>query len=65
MSTGRYTIAFDSGHLLERGTDVALYDYAHFNETLLQNRSLILCPAAAEISCIDKFRSRFSVLLYH
>ncbi|MHC4514367.1 MAG: hypothetical protein ACYTGW_19710 [Planctomycetota bacterium] len=64
MSTGGHTIAFDSGHLLERGTDVALYDYAHFNETLLGNRSLVLCPAAADLSCIDKFRSRFSVLLY-
>ena len=64
MSASGHTIAFDSGHLLERGTDVALYDYAHFNETLLRNRSVILCPAAADVSCIDKFRNRFSVLLY-
>ncbi len=64
MSSAIYSIALDSGHLSERGTDVALYDYAHFNETLLRNRSLILCPAAADVSCIDKFRSRFFVVLY-
>ena len=57
-------VAFDSGHLLERGTDVALFDYADFNETLLGNRSLILCPASADIQCLDKFRARFPVLLY-
>lgn len=57
-------VAFDAGHLQERGTDVALFDYAHYNETLLGNHSRILCPANADISCIDKFRSRFSVHLY-
>ncbi|MCA8942447.1 MAG: hypothetical protein KDB80_07775 [Planctomycetes bacterium] len=57
-------VAFDAGHLQERGTDVALFDYAHFNETLLGNRSRILCPAQADIRCIDKFRERFSVWLY-
>src|SRR5436190_6121403 len=57
-------VAFDAGHLLERGTDVALYDYAHHNETLLGNRSLILCPARASVLALDKFRQRFSVCLY-
>lgn len=58
------TIAFDSGHLQERGTEVALWDYAHFAETLLGCRSRVLCPAAAPIDCIDRFRSRFGVSLY-
>lgn len=57
-------VAFDAGHLQERGTDVALYDYAQFNESLLNNRSLILAPAHSDLSCIEKFRSRFSVSLY-
>lgn len=57
-------VAFDAGHLLERGTDVALYDYALGNEDILGNRSWILCPAAADLSALDKFRARFSVLLY-
>lgn len=61
---GRRRVVFDAGHLLERGTDVALYDYADGNETILGNRSLIACPARADIRALDKFRARFSVLLY-
>ncbi len=57
-------VAFDAGHLNTRGTDVALFDYAHFNETLLGNRSVILCPARADLAALDRFRQRFSVLLY-
>lgn len=57
-------VAFDAGHLLERGTDVALFDYAWGNEELLGNRSLVLCPARAELSALDRFRQRFSVCLY-
>ena len=30
-------IAFHSNQLGIRGTEVALYDYAHFNETILKN----------------------------
>ncbi|MEM7202250.1 MAG: hypothetical protein AAF628_18415 [Planctomycetota bacterium] len=60
----RPLVVFDSGHLIERGTDVALWDYAHFNETLLGNRSVIACPAQAPIPCVDRFRERFSVVLY-
>ncbi len=59
------TVAFDSRHLTERGTDVALYDYADLNEQVLGNRSLICCPATARIDCLDRFRERFEVLLYH
>jgi hypothetical protein len=57
-------VAFDSGHLLERGTDVALYDYARCNEELLGNRSLILCPAQADRRALQRFCERFSVCLY-
>jgi hypothetical protein len=35
-------IAFWDNGLGERGTTVALYDYAHFNEVLLGNKSIIL-----------------------
>ncbi len=61
---GQKTVAFDAGHLLERGTDVALFDYALGNEDILGNRSMILCPANANLSCLDKFRQRFGVFLY-
>jgi hypothetical protein len=57
-------VAFDAGHLLERGTDVALFDYAEGNEEVLGNRSIIVCPARADVSALDKFRRRFSVFLY-
>lgn len=63
-SGSRLRVAFDAGHLLERGTDVALYDYAVGNEDVLGNHSSILCPAQADLSALDKFRARFSVALY-
>jgi hypothetical protein len=61
------TIAFHSNQLSLQGTEVALYDYAHFNETLLGNKSLILYdqnnpnnnPAA-----LPKFTDRFVVAAY-
>lgn len=35
-------VAFLTNHISYGGTEVALYDYAHYNETLLGNTSLIL-----------------------
>ncbi|MCB9880318.1 MAG: hypothetical protein H6834_00885 [Planctomycetes bacterium] len=63
-SSRKRTVAFDSGHLNERGTDVALFDYADLNETLLGNESIICCPAGAAMNCLDRFRERFDVVLY-
>lgn len=63
-SRQRRLIAFDSGHLNLRGTDVALYDYADYAETLLGHRSLILAPSDSDLSALDRFRQRFSVCLY-
>jgi hypothetical protein len=34
-------IVFFVRHFFERGTEVAIYDYAHFNETILGNKSYI------------------------
>ncbi len=36
------TVAFFVRQFSERGTEVAIYDYAHYNETLLGNKSLII-----------------------
>ena len=36
-------ILFHSNQLSERGTEIALFDYAHFNETMLNNKSFIIC----------------------
>jgi len=46
----------------ERGTAVATYDYAHFNETLLNNRSILL---AREVHrgdpSLERFAERFNI----
>jgi hypothetical protein len=36
------TIAFWDNCLCERGTTVALFDYAYYNQTFLHNKSIIL-----------------------
>ena len=36
------TICFWLNHLGERGMCVSVYDYAHYNQTLLGNKSIIL-----------------------
>jgi hypothetical protein len=60
------TIAFHSNQLGLRGTEVSLYDYAKFNETILNNRSIIVAPAngAHHPASVHKFLSRFPVQFY-
>ena len=36
-------IAFFVRHFSERGTEVAIYDYAKYNEEILKNNSYIIC----------------------
>ena len=49
----------------ERGTAVAVYDYAHFNEVLLGNQSYIFMPTAAiDHPAADRFKHRFEVITY-
>ena len=55
-------IAFFSIQLGERGTEIALYDYAHFNEVLLGNESGIFYLQNAPYNnklAEDKFHKRF------
>jgi hypothetical protein len=55
-----------------RGTEVAMYDYADFNETILQNKSVIISRDYNRIShefdvsldSYNKFRARFPVEYY-
>jgi glycosyltransferase involved in cell wall biosynthesis len=51
-----------------RGTETATYDYAHYNETILKNKSIIVTPKAtlplAVPHVIDKFQARFQVVFY-
>jgi hypothetical protein len=57
-------IAFWDNYLCERGTTVALYDYAYYNQKLLNNESVIFYNSnisANEPSVIDKFKNNFKV----
>jgi hypothetical protein len=57
-------IAFYSNHLGERGTEVAMYDYAMFNESLLNNKSIIIYNKNNEHNnkkVIEKFENKFSI----
>jgi len=57
-------IAFWDNGLGERGTSVVLYDYAHYNETILKNESIIIynnTHYSNNIQAINKFKNRFKV----
>jgi hypothetical protein len=56
-------VAFLTNHISYGGVDVSLYDYAHFNETLLGNTSIILTRdfRATHGEIYEKFQKRFPV----
>ncbi len=63
-------IAFFVRHFTERGTEVAVYDYAHYNETILGNQSVIVCFTPETQARIQfpsdrhsyaKFKARFPI----
>jgi hypothetical protein len=64
-------IAFFVRHFTERGTEVAIYDYAKYNEEILNNKSYIVCftketqqkiKFPLERYSYDKFNSRFKII---
>lgn len=57
-------VYFNNFHLNERGTDVATYNYAKYNQDILGNRSIILTPVDADNCAIDKFKDRFEVVTF-
>ena len=57
------TIVFFDRQINERGTSVCTYDYAHFNETILGNKSIIASYKNAPLTTYDKFKSRFGDIL--
>lgn len=61
------TILFHSNQLASRGTEVALYDYAHYNEVLLKNKSIIISPKHGNhsTSAIEKFSKRFGNIIFY
>ena len=60
---GRLRVGFFANQLSLRGTEVAMYDYADLNETILGNQSIIMSIRGADASAVDKFQARFPVLL--
>lgn len=60
------TILFHSNSLTVRGTEVALFDYADFNEILLGNKSVVAFPKTGVASefAKAKFLNRFAVCIY-
>lgn len=60
-------VCFHSNQAGERGTEVALYDYAHFNEVLLHHKSWIIFPDIETVRngpSLQKFQKRFNVTTY-
>jgi hypothetical protein len=64
-------IGFFLRHFTERGTEVAVYDYANYNEEILNNKSFIICftqNAQQKINfppqrnSYDKFKKRFQII---
>lgn len=59
------TIVFHSNQLSERGTEVALYNYALHNEDILGNRSIIMARSDKSNLARNRFEEAFSdVILY-
>ena len=60
-------ILFHENELNYRGTSIALYDYADFNEKYLGNESLIIYDKNCKTNHpagIEKFKKRFNVVAY-
>jgi hypothetical protein len=60
-------IIFHTVQIDVRGTCTAIYDYAHYNEILLGNKSVILTSKNNknnDIIAVEKFEKRFKVLYY-
>jgi hypothetical protein len=64
----RKTIAFHDNSLSVRGTTVAIYDYAHYNETILNNSSIIVISShgwsTSDPIATRKVCRRFPICIY-
>lgn len=59
-------ILFHENFLNKRGTSVALFDYAYYNQEILNNESIIISKSNApnDQEVIDKFKKHFNVKHY-
>jgi hypothetical protein len=61
-------VAFHCNQLCLRGSEVAIYDYAHYNEVILGNKSIIIVCAgtsSTDLRAVRKFEDRFPVFFYN
>lgn len=58
-------IAFHANQLSLRGTEIALFTYAKYNEEILGNKSVILSSPNNNLDALEKFQERFEVKLFH
>lgn len=61
------TVGFLQKHLCERGTTIALYDYAVANEEVCDNISIIFYQSSNSLNVpdvVEKFKKRFIVIEY-
>jgi hypothetical protein len=59
-------VAFHTNQMCLRGTEIAIYDYAKYNEELLNNESIIFCNSNNELveGVVRKFESKFKCHFY-
>ena len=58
-------IAFHANQLSLRGTEIALFTYAKYNEEILGNKSVIFSSPSNNLEALEKFQERFEVKLLH
>jgi len=58
-------IAFHANQLSLRGTEIALFTYAKYNEEILGNKSVIFSSPNNNLDALKKFQDRFEVKLLH
>lgn len=60
-------IAFHTNQMSVMGTEIAVFDYAYHNQTLLNNESIIISKNRNDNmpSIIEKFKKHFPVFLYN
>ena len=65
------TVGFFVRHFTERGTEIAIYDYAKYNEEILKNKSCIICLSEYGSKLLnfpyiklsyEKFNKRFMII---
>ena len=61
-------VCFHCNQLCLRGSEIAVYDYAHYNEVILGNKSIIAVCAgtpSTDPKVVKKFQDRFPVFFYN